>query len=149
MKRLTFLQHIIAYVTLGLLCGWYHFLLILYPTLLFFIFFYRSIFCGVILGTFILLTVIPITHEPWEVFMYSSIFKLWCDYFDVTADVGTTKLEKDQKYMFFEFPHGIFPMGQFLSASLIKDIFPGHMICGTGADVIFTIPVMRQIMVNM
>ncbi len=36
--------------------------------------------------------------------------------------------------------------GQFLSASLIKELTPGHMICGTGADVIFKVPVMRQIM---
>ena len=48
--------------------------------------------------------------------------------------------------MFFEFPHGIFPMGQFLSASLIPELTPGHMICGTGADIVFAFPVMRQIM---
>lgn len=36
--------------------------------------------------------------------------------------------------------------GQFLSASLIKDLTPGHMICGTGADIIFQFPVMRQVM---
>ena len=37
-------------------------------------------------------------------------------------------------------------MGQFLSASLIDSLFPGHMICGTGADAVFAFPVMRQIM---
>eukprot|EP01038_Epipyxis_sp_PR26KG_P004283 gene4283-6070_t len=37
-------------------------------------------------------------------------------------------------------------MGQFLSASLIEELHPGEMICGTGADIIFMFPVMRQIM---
>lgn len=37
-------------------------------------------------------------------------------------------------------------MGQFLSASLIDEFVPGQMITGTGADIIFKVPVMRQIM---
>lgn len=37
-------------------------------------------------------------------------------------------------------------MGQFISASVIEEGFPGEMICGTGADIIFAFPVMRQIM---
>eukprot|EP01034_Spumella_vulgaris_P023350 gene23350-29563_t len=36
-------------------------------------------------------------------------------------------------------------MGQFLSASLIREIAPGKMICGTGADIVFKFPVMRQL----
>jgi hypothetical protein len=32
------------------------------------------------------------------------------------------------------------------SASLIDEFVPGQMITGTGADIIFKIPVMRQIM---
>jgi 2-acylglycerol O-acyltransferase 2 len=56
------------------------------------------------------------------------------------------KCSKGQKTIFFEFPHGIFPMGQFLSASLIEELVPGQMICGLGADIIFKFPIMRQIM---
>ena len=37
-------------------------------------------------------------------------------------------------------------MGQFLSASLIETMFPGKMICGLGADIIFYFPLMRQVM---
>lgn len=80
---------------------------------------------------------------------YSWIFRWWCEYFDVTYDNSTIagdKLVKGKKYMFFEFPHGVFPVGQFLSASLIADLTPGHMICGTGADIVFMFPVMRQMM---
>lgn len=33
-----------------------------------------------------------------------------------------------------------------VSASLIDEFVPGQMITGTGADIIFKIPVMRQIM---
>jgi 2-acylglycerol O-acyltransferase 2 len=57
-----------------------------------------------------------------------------------------SKAGKTSKLVFFEFPHGIFPMGQFLSASLIRDITPGTMICGTGADIVFMFPIMRHIM---
>jgi hypothetical protein len=50
--------------------------------------------------------------------------------------------------MLYEFPHGIFPMGQFLSVYYVDKLFPGHAVCGTGADVIFKIPVMRHIMAS-
>ena len=36
--------------------------------------------------------------------------------------------------------------GQFLSASVIREMFPNDMICGIGADIIFMWPVMRQVM---
>lgn len=148
MKRLSFFEHTIAYVTLGLLCGWYYLLLFVLPILFYSSVVYRSVLAIATLATLIILSIIPLSHDPWPFFMNCWLFRVWCAYFDVTSDAASAKLQKDQKYMFFEFPHGIFPMGQFLSASLIEEIFPGHMICGTGADVIFKIPVMRHLMVR-
>ena len=78
--------------------------------------------------------------------MNSWLFHLWKEYFAMTADNSLTKLEKDGRYILLEFPHGIFPMGQVVSVCMIKDLFPNHMMCGIGADVIFKFPFMRQFM---
>lgn len=142
-------RHIVAYVTLGLLCGWYYFLLILYPTCLYLAYYYRSLFAGGILVVLVTLTFTPLKHEPEEWFMYSWIFGVWREYFGMTYDCDTVqhaKLDVKKKYMFLEFPHGVFPMGQFLSASLVDEIAPGQMITGTAADIVFKVPVMRQVM---
>jgi 2-acylglycerol O-acyltransferase 2 len=149
MERMSFLGELFAVCSLGLLCGWYYFLLLLLPVLIASILCYKSVIASIILGFLVLVTLIPIKHEPWTGFMYSPIFKIWRDYFNFTYDcssiTGKNLLDVNEKYMFFEFPHGIFPMGQFLSASVIDDIGVG-MICGTAADVVFRFPIMRHIM---
>ena len=107
-KPMGFFRYMFASITLGLLCGWYYFLLLLFPTLIYFS------FCGSyiaisVLGIFILLTITPLKHEPWEPFMYCWIFKVWRDYFDFSYDCDTIqhgRLKVDERYMFFEFPHG-------------------------------------------
>ena len=108
MKSMSFLPHAFAYVTLGLLCGWYYFLLLLFPTLIYFIC-YGSYIAGTILAIFIILSITPLSHEPWEPFMYSWLFRVWRDYFDFSYDCDTIqhgRMLADQRYMFFEFPHG-------------------------------------------
>jgi 1-acyl-sn-glycerol-3-phosphate acyltransferase len=146
-------KHAIAYVTLGLLCGWYYFIMMLYPVLLILAVRGSYIAGGVLLG-FIILSVVPLKYKVWNGFMYSSIWPIWWEYFGYSGDWSTVtelqakdkKAGKTTKMVFFEFPHGIFPMGQFLSAYSIRDITPGTMICGTGADIVFMFPVMRHIM---
>ena len=98
------------------------------------------------MAVLVALVLIPLDHRPNTTFMYSSGWKPLRDYFSFEVDVSSMKFEGDEKYIFFEFPHGIFPMGQFLSASLIEEMFPGKMICGLGASVIFQFPVMRHVM---
>ena len=79
-----FFRYIFASITLGLLCGWYYFLLILFPTLIY-LSCQGSSIAASIFAVFILLSVTPLTYEPWEPFMYSWIFKLWRDYFDFST----------------------------------------------------------------
>lgn len=148
LPAMPFGRHLFAYITLGLLCGWYYFLLVLLPTLCFFAIFFRSMLALFVLVALIVLSVYPLNHKPWIGFMNCWIFDVWREYFDFTANASTldNQFLPGRKLMFFEFPHGVFPMGQFLSASLITTLFPGQMICGTGADIIFYFPVMRQIM---
>ena len=144
MKQLKLWEHVIAYITLGLLCGWYQFVLVIVPLLSYFA--YRgSYIAGAILCLGIALTWSPLRHEPWPAFTRLWIWRIWRDYFDLEYE-NSLKLEKGKKYIFFEFPHGIFPMGQFLSASVVEECFPHQKICGTAANVVFMFPVMRQIM---
>lgn len=147
MKPMGFAKHIFAYVTLGLLCGWYYFLMILYPILIYFAIFRWSLLAASILISLTVLSVIPLDHRPWKAYMYSSVFAIWNEYFDFTYDATTMhNRPKGKKTICFEFPHGIFPMGQWLSVHHIKDITPGIDICGTAADIVFKFPVMRQLM---
>ncbi len=147
MKPMARWKHAIAYITLGLLCGWYYFIILLYPTLIFSAF-QGSYLAGSIFAIFIALTISPLKFKPWQPFLNTRIWAIWREYFDFTFDDETLKknFKHEQKYFFFEFPHGVFPMGQFVSASVIDQITPGKFICGTGADIIFSFPIMRQVM---
>eukprot|EP01031_Cornospumella_fuschlensis_P040686 gene40686-49608_t len=147
LKTMPLWKHAIAYVTLGLLCGWYYFIMLLYPTLL--ILMHRgSYIAGAIFVLFITLTFTPLDYKCWTAFQYSYIWSIWRDYFNFTYDADNVmgKFKKGERYFFFEFPHGVFPMAQFLSASVVREITPGTEICGTAADVVFSFPIMRQIM---
>jgi diacylglycerol O-acyltransferase 2, plant len=147
MKPMALWKHVIAYITLGLLCGWYYFLMVLYP-LLFYGIYHKSYLAGAILALLVTLTFTRLDHKPWKAFQYCWIWGIWKEYFDFTFDVQTLTSHYDPKnrYFFFEYPHGVFPMGQFLSVSVVEQITPGRDICGTAADVVFSVPVMRQIM---
>ncbi len=147
MPPMAFHRHILAYVTLGLLCGWYYVIFTLYPALIT-LAWRGSIVAGTIFAIFMGLTFMPLKFKHWDGFMYSYLFDVWREYFNYTYDNSEVKdkLDPNKRFIFFEFPHGIFPMGQFLSASLIREITPGKMVCGTGADVIFSFPIMRHVM---
>ena len=147
MKPMAWHRHAIAYVTLGLLSGWYYFLIILYPVLIVAIL-RGSLIAGAILAFFIFLTVIPLPKSHWNAFMYGYLFEVWREYFQFEFDMSAVqgKLTDDKKFMFFEYPHGIFPMGQFVSASVIREVSPNKMICGTAADIVLKFPLMRQMM---
>ena len=122
MKPMGILQHAFAYVTLGLLCGWYYFLILLFPILLY-LSFKGSYSAGFVLATLIILSFTPLQHEPWEPFMYSWLFKVWRAYFDFSYDCDSIqhgRLKVDERYMFFEFPHGgIKTMHQLLPATCV------------------------------
>jgi hypothetical protein len=71
-------EHIFAYITLGLLCGWYHFLISLNLTLLYFTI-RGSYTAGAVILVFIILSILPLRHEPWNAFMNSWIFRVSFD----------------------------------------------------------------------
>lgn len=152
---MSFVRHAIAYVTLGLLCGWYYFLLLLTIVLIALLSLSNQSYVRapslIVVLTIMVITIIPIKFpQRCDWFINHWIFDIWHEYFDFTSDctkfTAHFKQHPSARYMFAEFPHGIFPMGQFLSASMIKTITPGQMIHGTGADIVFKIPIMRHIM---
>lgn len=98
----------------------------------------------VIVVLFLILAVHPIGRKPWPAFCDSWLLKLWQKYFGYTWEIHPT-LEKGKKYLFLEFPHGVFPMGQLLSAEVAKKVFPDDVICGVAADIIFRFPIFRHI----
>jgi hypothetical protein len=154
MKPMPLWKHVIAYVTLGLLCGWYQFVMVLVPCLIYGS--WRGSYVAIgVLTSFVVATVVPLTFKPWKWFMYEcGIWAIWLEYFDLTKDwTSLTKHYEKKKaegikprYMFFEMPHGVFPMGSFLTACLIKDIIPGIFISTIVADALFAFPGMRHIM---
>eukprot|EP01039_Chlorochromonas_danica_P004959 gene4959-5444_t len=148
MKPMSFTRHLIAYVTLGLLAGWYYFLFFLIlPVLLFFLW-RGSILAAIIFATLIYLTFSPIDHKVWPAFMSHWIWDIWVEYFDFTYDAKafTDVYDPKERYLFFEFPHGVFPMGQLVSCSLINELTPGKNIVGAAADAVFLFPVIRQVL---
>ncbi len=56
--------------------------------------------------------------------MSSWLFRWWDEYFNFDVDVRATLLAPPgERRIYFEFHHGVFPMGQVLSCHRIQDIF--------------------------
>ncbi len=149
MPPMVWYRHLFAYVTLGLLCGWYYVMLFTLPTLLYFAI-KGSIIAGTIFAIFMGLTFVPLKFKPWDGFKESFLFTIWREYFNFTYDASaiTEVLAKnqDKRYIFFQFPHGIFPMGQVIAASIASRFSPNKRMVATAADAVFTFPVMRHFM---
>ena len=59
-------------------------------------------------------------NVPSRWFINSYIIRLWIKYFDVDIEISPTiNFETKVPYFFFEYPHGIIPIGQFLSGMYI------------------------------
>ena len=97
-----------ATIVLGLLCGWYFLILILVPALTYLTYVYGSFTTGTLLAGLFAMTVAPLDHTPDPSFMYSSWWKPLRDYFSFETDVSSMRFEDKRKYMFMEFPHGVF-----------------------------------------
>eukprot|EP00981_Chlorochromonas_danica_P001116 scaffold247_cov172-Ochromonas_danica.AAC.31 len=148
MKPMAFFRHLVAYVTLGLLCGWYYFLLLLlYPTLFFFLL-RGSATAATVIATLVFLTFSPIKHKVWPAFLNHWIWGIWLEYFDFSYEISAFSeiYDPQEKYLFLEFPHGVFPMGQFLSSAIVHKITPGKLVVGAAADAVFAFPVIRQVL---
>ena len=143
LQPLSLVEDVVAYVTLGLLCGCIHLYFVMLPFVLYYLFHGSRVAIAVTV-IYIVLALHPLSHKPWAAFNNSWLFALWHKYFAYVWEVHPT-LEKGRKYIFLEFPHAIFPMGQVLSAAVVRTAFPGDTICGVAADVIFRFPIFRHV----
>jgi diacylglycerol O-acyltransferase 2, plant len=146
--RNSIFENVIAGISLGILTGWCYILfLVIYPCLGYLIFFHQSPLAVAVLTVFIYLTMCPLDHTQQNWFMKSWFFQIWRNYFQHTYDCPMDELKKGQKYLFCEFPHAVFPMGQFLCAPVLDELIPrNERVCGIGADIVFSVPGLRQIM---
>jgi len=144
MPPMTVAEETLAMVSLGLLCGLPYMLVIFAPLLLIVALVMQSKLAGLMFAALVVASIWPIDHKPNLKFMRSYWFALWRKYLDYSWHC-TVKLEKGQKHVFLEFPHGVVPVAQIVSASVMEECFgPDVMICGLGASVLFSLPGLRQ-----
>lgn len=158
LPTLTLSERLVCYVILGTLCGVYHIALFGFPSLVYLAYTSKpvsnfGVAFRVVLGVLVVISVVPINHRPQFWFLRLKVWKLLNKYFGYETDLanitGKNKLDLKEKYLFWEAPHGIWPLGQLLSASYIPDItgvpFEEKMVCGTGASIVFLFPIIRHV----
>lgn len=148
LKKNTCLENLLAGIAMGMLTGWCYILfLVIYPCLVYLILVNRSVISVGILTFLIYLTLCPLEFKQQEWFMKSYLLSICRNYFPHTIDVSNKDIKEGQKYLFCEFPHAVFPMGQFLCAPILDKLLPrNEKVCGIGADIVFSVPVLRQVM---
>jgi len=106
---------------------------------------YRSTLAITILIIMITLAIFPRKLHTWPWFIKQPIWVMWRTYFNQSY-VITAKIPKGRRYIFAEWPHGVFMMGQWLSQSVHGQIFEGTAYTkGAAADATLAFPLMRQI----
>eukprot|EP00903_Cladosiphon_okamuranus_P015406 g14229.t2 len=140
------LEALVAMGTLGLFCGWCHLVIFGIGLLAFHALVYKSVFTltavAVLLINFIWW---PVNNRcyPNEAFCNSWLFAVWRRYFRWQC-VLEEPLDQHKRYMFAEMPHGVMPVGQLLSCSVVRHVFPGPKhISGVAADVVLRMPGIR------
>lgn len=146
-KPMTFTREVTAMITLGFFCGIYYIVLILFP-LLTYLTIRGSIVGATLLVLLLTITFIPLKHKYWEPFMRCSFWDIWVEYCCFTFDCSnlTGKIKEDERFIFFDMPHGIMPIGFALSAITVDQFSPNKWVCATTADIVFRIPFIRHFM---
>eukprot|EP00904_Undaria_pinnatifida_P006762 jgi/Undpi1/3215/HiC_scaffold_15.g06589.m1 len=141
-----FWESALAMATLGLVCGWCYMLVILTGLLIVHALVYKCIYT---LGAVVYLLsnfMWPVDNScfPREKFVNCWLFGVWRRYFRWQC-VIEEQLDPNKRYMFAEMPHGIMPVGQFISCSIVRQAFPGvRHIAGVAADIILRMPGIRS-----
>ena len=75
----------------------------------------RSILSIVLFAGFLCLCFVPRKVHIWPNYTANKVFQLWAAYFDFAVVSEAKALSPSHKYIFADFPHGIFPAGLFFS----------------------------------
>ena len=77
--------------------------------------------------------------------MHGYIIRAWRRYFRYSL-AFETPLDGAEHYVMAEYPHGVFPLSQMLAATLPAAWPAGMRIYSIAADIVFAVPLWRQIM---
>ena len=99
--------------------------------------------CAVIFLTLMATLWLPPRPVLWKAFNRCWVFKTWREYFKFSY-LNEAVLAPEKKYIFVEFPHGVFPMSELIAGSLCQAIWPFFNIYSVAADSVFKIPFWRH-----
>ncbi|GLI66396.1 hypothetical protein VaNZ11_010188 [Volvox africanus] len=131
-------SRIVAMITLFIYTGWMHILLALMVLAI-----CRRTWAIIALISLYATLLLPPKPVLWGPFCRSKVFKTWREYFSFSY-LFEEVLDPSKKYIFAEFPHGVFPMGPLLGATECQAMFPGFHIYGLAANVVFSVPFWRH-----
>ena len=81
--------------------------------------FFRSLPCAVLLGVWCLCAVLPRAPRIWPAFADTAMFRLWRTYFGLHVVTEYDTLPADRQFIMCTFPHGVVPLAQLLTQTLI------------------------------
>eukprot|EP00877_Chromochloris_zofingiensis_P007037 jgi/Chrzof1/2587/Cz11g21100.t1_DGAT2B[v5.2] len=138
-SRQNFLVETFAVLTMAIYLGWIHVL----TALLVWAFWNKWI--AVLLAGIWATVFLPAEPLLWEPFLSNPVLVAWRRYFRFSA-ICETKVDLRKKYVFAEYPHGVFPMSQLVAISLTDMAWPGHKIYSLAASSVFNVPFWRHCM---
>uniref|UniRef100_A0A6U2EVD0 Acyltransferase n=1 Tax=Chlamydomonas euryale TaxID=1486919 RepID=A0A6U2EVD0_9CHLO len=132
-----FVSYVVAVATLGLYVGWLQFLLALLIAS------WHSRLALTLLIAIMGTTLLPLKPLLWKRFCDAWVFKCWREYFKFSY-LFEEALDHNKRYIFVEFPHGVFPMGPLLAGTMCTKMFPEFDIFSLAASSVFNIPGWRH-----
>jgi len=136
----SYLSSIVATITMTFIFG-----LVLYGPIVLIVLIFLLAIDTCTLWISVLLIALGFTITPpqnkWDAFVFHPIWATWREYFNFKV-ICTGNLNPSRQYLFAEFPHAVFPMGFWLSATSFKDLNIRPSILAV-ASVLFRIPLIR------
>lgn len=143
-KEQGWLSYMVALVTLAMLVGWFYVIAFIVLVCI-----YATLVHQSLVAVALLIVLFSSTYWPsqilWQEFIDLPIWKTWCEYFSFTVMQKGKGVSPDRHYIFVEFPHGVFPLGFMLSATIVQKVLTGLRVEGAIASVLFRIPVLAQL----
>jgi len=114
----------------------------------YFVIFHQSPLGMTLLMIYLVLTLYPKQIHAWPYYIEENpMWKYWRGYFSFHLVIPDSLIEEpNTRFIFSEHPHGIFPMGQWMSQSIYRKCFPNWRYCkGVTTDSCLKAPVIRQL----
>eukprot|EP00877_Chromochloris_zofingiensis_P005689 jgi/Chrzof1/15120/Cz09g27290.t1_DGAT2D[v5.2] len=105
-----------------------------------------SLFSRVCLYIYLgLLATLALPAKPvlWTAFCQSWVFQTWREYFNYSY-LNESVLDLKKRYIFVEFPHGVFPISELIAGTQCQAIWPDFPIFSVAASSVFSIPFWRH-----